>query len=94
MFQQITPMNWLILIIIIFTSGLLSIYLYYIGLRNIKAGIAAFCELSMPIAAVTLDYFVNHSYLTPIQLTGGAVMIIGIIIMVRNQSRKNGSRGR
>ena len=94
LFQQITPMNWLILIIIIFTSGLLSIYLYYIGLRNIKAGIAAFCELSMPIAAVTLDYFVNHSYLTPIQLTGGAVMIIGIIIMVRNQSRKNGSRGR
>ena len=89
LFQKVTALNWFILVIIIFTSGLLSIYLYYIGLNNIKAGIAAICELSMPIAAVTLDYFVNHSYLTPVQLSGGAVMILGIIILVRNQSRKN-----
>jgi drug/metabolite transporter (DMT)-like permease len=88
-FQCVTPANWLILILIIFTSGLFSIYLYYIGLKNIKANIAAFCELSMPIAAVTLDYFVNHSYLSPVQLAGGTVMILGIIILVRNQSRKN-----
>ncbi len=87
LFKQVTPMNWVILILIIFTSGLLSVYLYYIGLKYIKAGIAAFCELSMPIAAVSLDYFVNHSYLTPVQLAGGIVMVIGIITLIRNQAR-------
>ena len=89
LFQHITPVNWLIFIIIIFTSGLPPIFLYYFGLKGIKANIAAFCELSLPISAVTVDYFVNRSYLSPTQFAGGTVMIVGIIMLVRNQGAKN-----
>jgi drug/metabolite transporter (DMT)-like permease len=85
LFRSVTSVNWLIFILIIFTSGFLSIYLYYIGIKNIKAGIATFCELSMPISAVVLDYFVNHSYLSVVQVLGGIVMICGIVVLVKLQ---------
>ncbi len=89
LFHNVTSENWLIVVLIVFISGLLSVYLYYLGLKHVKAGIAAFCELSMPIAAVTLDYFVNHSYLSSVQLAGGIVMIAGILTLIRNQAREN-----
>ena len=86
-FVHMTGMNWLIFILIIFTSGFLSIYFYYYGIKHIKAGTATFCELSMPITAVILDYFVNHSYLSVAQITGGVVMIAGILVLVRSQAK-------
>ena len=88
-FGLITPMNWTIFFIIMFTSGLLSIYLYYVGLKNINANIATFCELSMPIAAVLLDYFVNGNILSSIQIIGGIIMIAGIITLVKTQAKVN-----
>ncbi len=87
LFRQITPVNWLIFCIIVFTSGILATYLYYIGLKNVKASIATFCELSMPTTAVTLDYFVNNSVLSPVQLAGGTVMIAGIVMIIRSQPK-------
>ncbi len=88
-FEHITPMNWIIFVIIMFTSGLLSIYLYYVGLKNINANIATFCELSMPIAAVSLDYIVNGNILSSIQIIGGIIMITGIITLVKSQAKVN-----
>ena len=88
-FANITSMNWLIFALIIFTSGFLSIYFYYYGIQHIKAGTATFCELSMPITAVVLDYFVNHSYLSIFQLLGGIVMITGIVTLVKLQAKQN-----
>ena len=87
-FKEITPANWITFLLIVLTSGFLSIYLYYVGIKNIKAGTATFCELSMPITAVVLDYFVNHSYLSIVQLSGGVVMIFGIIILVKSQAKQ------
>ena len=85
-FEKTTFDNWIIFLLIILTSGFLSIYCYYFGLKHIRAGVATFCELSMPITAVLLDYFVNHSVLSAAQIAGGVVMMIAIIVLVKVQT--------
>ena len=86
-FNQTTPHNWLFIILIGITTGSGAIFLYYYGLRKVKAIMATISELMFPISAVLLDYFINDSLLSPIQWVAGALMIFSIIRL--NSSREN-----
>jgi len=78
-FQNITPNNRLIIGIISVTTGSGAIFLYYYGLKKVKAIIATIMELFFPISAVFFDYFINGHILSPIQWTSAVVMIFAII---------------
>jgi drug/metabolite transporter (DMT)-like permease len=78
-FSQVNPYNWLIFLIITLTSGTTAIFIYYFGLKKIKAMLATIMELFFPITAIILDYFVNGQMLTPVQWISAAVMIFAII---------------
>ena len=78
-FNNITPANWLIFIIIALTTGSGAILLYYIGLNNITAKVATMCELCFPISSVIFDYLINGNVLSPIQFASAALMVISII---------------
>lgn len=76
---QTTPMNWLFFIIIGLTTGSGAIFIYYYGLRRVKAIIATISELLFPISAIFFDYLINGSVLSPVQLVSAAVMVFAII---------------
>ena len=78
-FEQTTPTNWLFFIIIGLTTGSGAIFIYYYGLRRVKAIIATISELLFPISAIFFDYVVNGSVLSPVQLVSAAVMVFAII---------------
>ncbi|MCK5776580.1 MAG: EamA family transporter [Bacteroidales bacterium] len=78
-FKDITPNNILILSIISLTTGSGAIFLYYYGLKKVKAIIATIMELFFPMSAVVFDYFINGHVLSPIQWISAAVMIFAII---------------
>lgn len=78
-FQQTTPTNWLYFIIIGLTTGSGAIFIYYYGLRRVKAIIATISELLFPISAIFFDYIVNGSILSPVQLVSAAIMVFAII---------------
>jgi len=78
-FQQTTQTNWLFFIIIGLTTGSGAIFIYYYGLRRVKAIIATISELLFPISAIFFDYIVNDSLLSPIQLLSAAIMVFAII---------------
>ena len=78
-FTQITPNNWLIFFIIALTTGSGAIFLYYFGLRRIRASVATICELCFPASAIIFDYLINGSILSPVQFAGAAVLIYAII---------------
>ena len=82
-FNNITPANWLIFIIIALTTGSGAILLYYIGLNNITAKVATMCELCFPISSVIFDYLINGNVLSPIQFASAALMVISIIRISR-----------
>lgn len=78
-FAQVTPRNWLIVGIIAATTGSGAIFLYYYGLKNVKAIIATIMELFFPMSAILFDYFFNGHMLSPVQWVSAGVMIFAII---------------
>lgn len=87
-FNQVTPLNWMIFIIIAVTTGSGAIFLYYYGLKKVRAIIATICELFFPLSAIILDYVFNNQKLSFIQWISAAIMIYAIInLNIHNRKR-------
>lgn len=82
-FKLTTSENWLYFIIIGLTTGSGAIFIYYYGLRRVKAIIATISELLFPISAILFDYFINDSVLSVVQLFSAAIMVFAIIKLNR-----------
>lgn len=79
--HAITPNNWMIFLIIAFTTGSGAIFLYYWGLKKIRAVIATFAELMFPISAILFDYFINDNVLSDVQWIAASVLLFSIIMI-------------
>lgn len=86
-FTLVTPRNWLFVALIGLTTGSGAIFLYYYGLRNVKASISTFLELLYPITAVVLDYFVNHTKYSIVQWIAASVMLFSIVMLNVNSKK-------
>jgi drug/metabolite transporter (DMT)-like permease len=84
-FSQVTTQNWIIFLIIAFTTGSGAIFLYYHGLNRVKAILAIMCELFFPISTILFDYLINGNRLSVIQWISAAVMVYAIINLNRSQ---------
>jgi drug/metabolite transporter (DMT)-like permease len=78
-FEITTPTNWLYFIIIGLTTGSGAIFIYYYGLRRVRAIVATISELLFPISAILFDYIFNGSILSPIQILSAVIMVFAII---------------
>ncbi len=78
-FEKITPLNWWMIGIISLTTGSGAIFLYYYGLKHVRAIISTISELFFPISAILFDYIFNKHLLNPIQWISAAVMVFAII---------------
>jgi len=58
--------------------GLLALILYYRGLRSTIAPIASVAELAFPLTAVLTNWAFLDIRLAPLQLTGGALLVLSI----------------
>ncbi len=77
--QNVTEIQWLIFGIIAFTSGGFAIFLYYYGLKRISASVATIAELSFPLTAILLEYFLHDNMLDWLQWIGTIILIYSII---------------
>lgn len=90
-FNQVTPQNWIIFILIMFTTGSAAIFLYYFGLKKVRASLSTITELCFPISAIIFDYFFNNSQLTLVQWLSAAVMIFSILKLGQMEAEKETS---
>ncbi len=72
-------LHWIFFVLIGLTTGSGAIFIYYYGLRRVKAIVATISELLFPISAIFFDYVVNGSVLSPVQFISAAVMVFAII---------------
>ena len=86
----ITVLQWKIILLIVFTTGSVALFIYYYGLKHVKASHSSIYELFWPLSAVAIDWIIRGRVLSPIQFTGGAVLIISIILLTREQKKQNG----
>lgn len=78
-FNKVTGQDWLFIVIIAITSGVVSLFIYYRGLENTKASIATLAELGFPMAAVIINWYFLKASLLPIQLVGMGVLLFAVL---------------
>jgi len=82
-FQFVTNQNAVFFVVISLTTGSGAIFLYYIGLNNVKAMVATMVELLFPISSVLFDYWINKNTLSLVQWVSAAFMIFAIVNLNR-----------
>ncbi len=81
----ITGRQWMFLVLIVFSTGTVALFIYYYGLNHLPASHTTLYELFWPLSAVALDYFVRHRPLSAGQLIGGIILLTAIILLTREQ---------
>lgn len=84
--------QWLTLLLITFSTGMVAIIIYYYGLKKVQAKASAIYELTFPAAAVLIDFFYYHKTLTPTQILGIFLLILAMLQVTKNVSKKKAEK--
>ncbi|KKU68558.1 MAG: Drug/metabolite transporter [Parcubacteria group bacterium GW2011_GWA2_47_16] len=79
-----TGKDWLFILTIAVTSGIVSMFIYYKGLSNTKASIATVAELGFPLAAVVVNWLFINSPITSVQIIGMVGLLAAIYLLTRS----------
>ena len=82
---SLSAAQWRNLIIIVFSTGAVALFIYYYGLNHLPASHATLYELAWPLSAVILDWAVRGQTLSPVQILG-AILLLGSMTLL---SREN-----
>jgi drug/metabolite transporter (DMT)-like permease len=86
--SQITIEQYLKILLMVFISGLLGMYLYYKGLKQTTAHMSSIAELFFPFSAVTINWIFLGKALQPIQVVGALILILASILLQRSRQAK------
>lgn len=67
--------------LMVLLSGLLAMYLYYMGLRRTSARSATLAEMFFPFMAVIVNWLFLDAKLTAIQMLGGGILFLGSMVI-------------
>lgn len=84
--QAITAIKssqWMTLLAITFSTGMVALLIYYYGLKKTPARVSAICELTWPASAIFIDYFYFHKMLSMTQIAGVAVLLFAMYKVTR-----------
>ena len=81
---QMTMPQWKVLLIIVFSTGSVALFIYYYGLQRLPASHTSIYELFWPISAMAFDWVFRGKTLEPIQI-GGAILLLGAIILLTQE---------
>lgn len=81
------PSQWLTLVAITFSTGMVALALYYLGLRSVHASSASILELTWPLSAIALDFLIYGHTLTLTQWLGTAVLLFAIYQISRLETK-------
>lgn len=70
--------QWLTLLMITFSTGMVALLIYYYGLKKTPARVSAICELVWPASAIFIDYFYFKNTLSLTQIAGVIVLLFSI----------------
>ncbi len=77
-YASFTVKDGIFIAIIALIAGLLSLWLYYRGLKDTRASVATISELAFPFSAVIINWIFLDAALKPVQLLGGAILLVAI----------------
>lgn len=81
---SLEPNQWIIILIIVLSTGSVALFIYYYGLKHLPASHATLYELSWPLSAVIIDWS-RGKLLQPLQVLGALLLIASFVLLTRNQ---------
>lgn len=87
-----SSIDWLFVFIIAIIAGFISLFIYYLGLKNTKASIATLCELAFPFAAVVVNWKFLGATLSAMQIFGGLVLLIAVIGLSYTNAKESATK--
>ena len=66
------------LVFIALSTGLVALWIYYLGLKRTPAKISTIIELAFPLTAVVIDIFIYHSFLSISQYVAAFILMFAI----------------
>jgi drug/metabolite transporter (DMT)-like permease len=73
--------DYLRILIMVLISGALAMWLYYQGLQRLSARTTAIAEMFFPFFAILVNWFFLGKQLSDWQLLGGAILMIGSLVI-------------
>lgn len=67
--------------LMVLVSGMLAMFIYYKGLKLISARATSLGEMFFPFMAIIVNWLFLEALLTPIQLAGGGVLLLGSMVI-------------
>jgi drug/metabolite transporter (DMT)-like permease len=83
-----SPLGWVAVLAIALVSTVLSFVTFFAGLGRIGPTSASTLSTFEPIVAVALAAIVLGETITPVQTLGGALILIAVVILSRNEIRR------
>lgn len=80
--------QWGTIVLIVFSTGAVALFIYYYGLKHLPATHATIYELFWPLSAVGIDWFWRGRLLTLPQIIG-ALVLLGSIILLTQENRSS-----
>lgn len=79
----LTQDQWISLLFITLSTGMVALAIYYYGLKKTPARVTTICELVWPASAIFIDYFYYQKGLSLTQILGVAVLLLAIYKVTR-----------
>jgi drug/metabolite transporter (DMT)-like permease len=73
--------DYLKILIMVIISGALAMWFYYQGLKRLPAKTTAIAEMFFPFFAIIVNWVFLGKQLTELQLLGGAILILGSLVI-------------
>jgi drug/metabolite transporter (DMT)-like permease len=86
-FQAVESKDYLTMAIIAVTTGGLAIFIYYFGLKRIRASAATLYELAFPITSIILEWFLQGKFMGFQRLFGAVILSFAIVMLVRDKQK-------
>lgn len=83
---NITGGQWLQLVVIALSTGMVALWLYYRGLKQTEAKVSTIIELLFPLLAVVIDGFLYQSWLQPSQYLAAVVLLYAMYQVARTEA--------
>lgn len=73
--SAVSASQFMRILIIALTTGMVALWIYYYGLRFTEAKVATILELASPLAAILIDITWYHNFLAPSQYLAAIILV-------------------
>ena len=87
-YSYISYNQWKMILLIVFSTGTVALFVYYYGLNKLPASYTTLFELFWPLSAVVIDWLIRGKPLSFAQLLGAVILLTSMTVLTQENSNE------